>query len=74
MDTTPTIPPQLEDAVKAEAEAHGSDETTARWLVLLLQDDPTLPIPRSGSSNPQGPLVLSGRLVIPKTRWRSPST
>jgi hypothetical protein len=45
MDTTPTILPQLEDAVQAEAETHGFDETATRWLVLLLQDDPTLPAP-----------------------------
>ena len=45
MDTTPTILPQSEDAVQAEAEAHGFDETATRWLVLLLQDDLTLPAP-----------------------------
>jgi len=49
MDTTPTIPPQLEDAVKAEAEAHDFDETATRWLTLLLQDDPTLPAPTAGA-------------------------
>lgn len=49
MDTTPTIPPQLEDAVRAEAEAHGFDETATRWLTLLLQDDPTLPAPTAGA-------------------------
>ncbi len=49
MDTTPTIPPQLEDAVKAEAEAHGFDEAATRWLTLLLQSDPTLPAPTAGA-------------------------
>jgi hypothetical protein len=39
MDTTPALPPQLEDAVQAEAEAHGFDETATRWLTLLLQSD-----------------------------------
>ena len=39
----------LEDAVKAEAEAHGFDETATRWLILLLQSDPTLPAPTAGA-------------------------
>lgn len=49
MTTNPTLPPRLQEAVQAEAEAHGFDEAAARWLALLLQDDPTLPVPTAGA-------------------------
>ena len=49
MDTTPTLPPRLQKAVRAEADAHGFDEAATRWLALLLQDDPTLPAPTAGA-------------------------
>jgi hypothetical protein len=49
MDTTPNLSPQLEEAVRAEAEAHGFDEAATRWLALLLQNDPTLPVPTGGA-------------------------
>ena len=49
MNTTPRLPPQLEKAVQAEAEAHSFDEIATRWLALLLQDDPTLPAPTAGA-------------------------
>ena len=49
MNTTPELPPQLEEAVQAEAEAHSFDTTATRWLTLLLQDDPTLPAPTAGA-------------------------
>jgi hypothetical protein len=39
MDTTSTLPAELQEAVQAEAEAHGFDEAARRWLALLLQDD-----------------------------------
>jgi hypothetical protein len=37
------------EALAAEAEAHGFDETATRWLALLLQTDPTLPAPTAGA-------------------------
>jgi hypothetical protein len=48
MDTTPALPPELEEAVQAEAEAHGFDEAATRWLALLLLDD-ALPAPTGGA-------------------------
>lgn len=49
MNITPRLPPQLEEAVQAETEAHGFDETAKRWLALRLEDDPTLPAPTAGA-------------------------
>lgn len=49
MDTTSSLPPQLQKAVQAEAEAHGFDQAATRWLALLLQNDPTLPAPTAGA-------------------------
>ena len=49
MNTTPRLPPQLEEAVEAETEAHDFDGTARRWLALLLEDDPTLPAPTAGA-------------------------
>ena len=49
MDTPPSLSPQLQEAILAEAEAHGFDETATRWLALLLQTDPTLPAPTAGA-------------------------
>ena len=49
MNMTPRLPPQLEEAVEAETEAHGFDGTARRWLALLLEDDPTLPAPTAGA-------------------------
>ena len=49
MNTTPRLPPQLEEAIQAEAETHGFDEIAKRWLALLLEDDPTLPAPTAGA-------------------------
>jgi len=49
MDTTPILPAELQEAVRAETEAHGFDETAARWLTLLLLNDPTLPAPTAGA-------------------------
>ena len=40
---------RTEEAIQAEAEAHGFDETAKRWLGLLLKDDPTLPAPTAGA-------------------------
>jgi hypothetical protein len=49
MNATSALPPELQEAVQAEAEAHGFDEAAARWLALLLQDDATLPAPTAGA-------------------------
>ena len=49
MGTTSTLPTELQEAVQAEAEAHGFDEAATRWLALLLQDDATLPAPTAGA-------------------------
>jgi len=49
MDTPSSLSPQLQEAVLAEAQAHGFDETATRWLMLLLQTDPTLPAPTAGA-------------------------
>jgi hypothetical protein len=49
MDTASTLPVELQEAVQAEAEAHGFDGAARRWLALLLQDDTTLPAPTAGA-------------------------
>jgi len=49
MDTSSSLSPQLQEAILAEAQAHGFDETATRWLALLLQTDPTLPAPTAGA-------------------------
>ena len=49
MDTPSSLSPQLQEAILAEAQAHGFDETATRWLALLLQTDPTLPAPTAGA-------------------------
>lgn len=40
---------ELQEAVQAEAEAHGFNEVATRWLTLLLQADATLPAPTAGA-------------------------
>ncbi len=49
MDTTSTLPAELQEAIRAETEAHDFDETATRWLTLLLLNDPTLPAPTAGA-------------------------
>lgn len=49
MNANLILPSELQEAVQAEAEAHGFDETATRWLALLLQNDPTLPVPTAGA-------------------------
>ncbi len=44
-----TISPDIIKLFAREAEAHGFDETATRWLILLLQSDPTLPAPTAGA-------------------------
>jgi hypothetical protein len=44
-----SLPSELQEAVQAEAKAHGFDEAATRWLALLLQADTTLPAPTAGA-------------------------
>jgi hypothetical protein len=44
-----SLPSELQEAVQAEAKAHGFDEAATRWLILLLQADTTLPAPTAGA-------------------------
>ena len=49
MNTTKPLPPELREAIQAEAEVRSFDAVATRWLALLLQKDPTLPAPTAGA-------------------------
>ncbi|TET49229.1 MAG: hypothetical protein E3J64_09955 [Anaerolineales bacterium] len=40
---------ELQQAIQTEVEAKGLDESGARWLACLIDEDPALPVPTAGA-------------------------